>query len=98
MADDDKKLTVGGLKKMIQDIVAEVVPDTPPAKNDKEETVSESTMASRVKAEIEKIRAREAAEERDKRIDSELIRLAKDREEKPPVERRFVHKLMGWGE
>jgi hypothetical protein len=51
-----------------------------------------------VKAEIEKIKAKEAAEARDKTIDEQLAALADKTKEQPPVERSKRHRFMGWGE
>lgn len=57
-----------------------------------------STVAEAVQREIQKIQQKEAREAKDKSIDEQLLKLAEATKEKPPVERRRVHKIMGWGE
>lgn len=55
------------------------------------------SVSEQVRREIEKIRSREARDAKDKEIDQRLSKIDKAME-KQPVERRWVHKLMGWGD
>lgn len=59
---------------------------------------SKSTIASEVEKAIADIKSKEAAAARDQDVDSKLKTLFDRTEERPPVERRKVHRLMGWGE
>jgi gas vesicle protein len=93
-------LKMGELKKFIQDTVAEVVgkPADKPVDKSDDKTETTGDIASRVRAEIEKIRGQEKTAEQQKTLESEIAALKESTKEKPPVERRRVHKLMGWGD
>jgi len=96
-------LKMGDLKKMIQDTVTEVVKgitSTDPPKPDpaKDSSTGGSSVADRVREEIEKIRQREAADKEKEDLKTQVAELAKATQEKAPVERGKLHKLMGWGE
>lgn len=109
---DDKGsggLTAGDIRKMIGDMVSDAVKtlggkgNESDSKEDSKEdkTFRSSTgvdsIARQVDREVERIRAKEARDAKDKEIDEKLGKLSSI-VEAPPVERRRVHKLMGWGE
>lgn len=105
MADD--KLTIGDLKKYIQDTVSEVVggiKDTKDDAHDKAQKHTEdkldrpSSIADQVQQALDKLRSKEAADEKEKNRESQIADLLKRTEEKPPVERGRMHRVMGWGE
>lgn len=92
-------LKIGDLKKLIHDTVSEVMKGVSPT--DKPETVKDHApegIADKVRAEIEKIKAREKEEKDKNDLKAQVKALAEGKQEKPPVERRRVHKFMGWGE
>lgn len=107
-------ITMADIRKIVQDTVQEVTKDIGGAKDkakDTEETAHDgaekhtqsrldrsSAMEEAVRSEIDRIKRKEAREARDKTIDEELAKLSEATKEKPPVERRRVHKIMGWGE
>jgi len=89
------------IRKIIGEVVSEALPknDTPKTDTTKPATTTDSrSVADTVRAEIEKIKAHEKQSERDATIDQRLAELAETIKEKPPVERRRVHRLMGWGD
>ncbi len=99
-------LTVGELRKFITDTVQSVVGTIGKTEEKTHEAAQDHTqetlarkgnIASEVQAELEKLRRREERASRDKTIDEKLAALEKVTEQHP-VERRRVHKLMGWGE
>jgi hypothetical protein len=105
------KTTVGDLRDMIKEIVAETIkgatPDTTTGDNTPDtdgpkgtETTGERArgVAALVAAEVKKIQEKDAADARDQTIQEKLDELSKATAEKPPVERRRVHRAMGWGE
>lgn len=110
MAENEpEKLTVGGIKKMITDAVAEATKGgkTPEDKTlDPVHTMSganrQASVAAQVQEELRKLHEKEEKEkqqaERDKGIDDQLAALTEKTQEKAPVERGRVHKYMGWGE
>ena len=97
-------LTVGELRKMITDTVQSIVGTGSKSSDDKptekeDDRAPSGSVAAMVAREVQKIREREAREKRDSDIDTKLAELAgKVNQETPPVERRRVHKLMGWGD
>jgi hypothetical protein len=105
---DDGPITMGTIRSLITEVVTEATRGLTGSREDKstkDEPSRPGGAAGRtqgvqeaVQAEIEKIKAREAAAERDKTIDEQLAALADKTAEKPPVERSRRHKLMGWGE
>lgn len=110
---DDKKtgesagLKVGDIRKMIGDMVAEAVKAGTSTHDDAQKGAQQhtetrldrsSSVQVAVQAEIDKIRNKEAAEKKDKDLQDKLTELQEKTKEKAPVERRRVHKLMGWGE
>lgn len=114
MADDKDKpnppsggITMADIRRMVTETVGEVMkgvtgkPDDKPADKPGETGTKENTpgdMASIVRNEIKRIKDHEKATERDATIDTKLAELSAAVVEKPPVERRRVHKFMGWGE
>lgn len=107
---DGKPFTVGDLRELIGAEVKKLVgtgkeaagTDTEAHKEAQKVTETgldaKSNIASEVQAAIKHIQDREAATNRDKDIDTKLADLMKRTEEQPPVERRKVHRIMGWGE
>lgn len=111
MAEEEKTesssaLTVGELRNMIADTVKSIVGGGDDKKEDEKKTEPTSGgsrpegggIAAEVARQVEKIRAREAREKRDSEIDGKLKELSEKVQEKPPVERRKVHRIMGWGD
>lgn len=99
-------LTVSDLRNMVTELVKDAVgaakaPEGAPA-SDKAGTETQATrstsIASEVQRQVDKIRAKDEREAKDKKIQDALTELSEKTKEKPPVERRRVHKLMGWGE
>jgi hypothetical protein len=94
-------IKIGDLKKLIQDTVADVVkgitPDAGGKPDDTPASTDNSSVADKVRAEIEKIRGREAEEKEKETIKTQLAEL-KSKTEQAPVERSRLHKFMGWGE
>jgi putative protein kinase ArgK-like GTPase of G3E family len=93
------KLTMGDLKKLI----AEMIPTAPAVTSETPKVVGETPVrsvgiAETVKAEIEKLKVKEAEESEKQTIQEKLQELSERTTEKQPIERRRVHKLMGWGE
>lgn len=100
-------LSVGELRQFIADTVTSLL--KPVTGGDDKKTEDKDTgrtedsatrrasIADEVKRELEKIKAREARDKRDTDIDDKLKAL-EAKTEHTPVERRRVHKLMGWGE
>jgi hypothetical protein len=101
------KLTAGDLRKMVSELVSEAVKGitttTDKAHEQAEEHTQEkldrpSSVSAAVQREIARIQAKEKQDERDKTIDEGLAKLSEVTAEKPPIERRRVHKVMGWGD
>lgn len=88
----DDKVTAGTLRKWIEDAVA----SRTTAKEGGSDTPS--TVADQVQAALEKLKLKEKTDERDAKIDALLAGKVEQPKEKAPMERSFVHKLMGWGE
>lgn len=97
-------LTIGDLRKMITETVQGLVGGNGEKKDDNTPPKDEPThpqaggIAAEVQRQVEKIRAREARQKRDEEVDGKLKELSEKVQEKQPVERRRVHKIMGWGE
>lgn len=92
-------LKMGDLKKLIQDTVMEAVKgvSTPPVDKPDDKVAETGSVADKVRAEIEKIRAREKDETERETLKTQVAALAAAKEQ-APVERKRIHKLMGWGE
>jgi len=110
-SDSQSALSLGELRKMITDTVASAVAGLKGTESDARDKAGATTdkalgsksdaadsIEAQVRAEIQRMKDKEAASQRDKDIDSAIADLKKRTEEKPPVERRRVHKLMGWGD
>lgn len=93
-------IKMGDLTKLIKDTVAEAITGMKPTDSKPDDKVvdEDSSVAAKVRAEIEKISANKKKEEKEATIDSELKDLREKTKEKAPVERTKLHKLMGWGE
>lgn len=94
-------IKLGDLKKLIQDTIAEVLPkadEKKPEDKPDEKVESSGSIADKVRAEIEKLRAKEKEDEEKSTLTKTVAELAEKTREKVPVERRRVHRLMGWGE
>lgn len=112
MAEDKKEeapkpLTMGDLKKLIEDTVGNLVKTGKDVRDDQHEKAEDRTerkldrnsdVAAKVQEELAKIRDKEARDTKERERDETLKSLVEKTAEKAPVERRRVHKLMGWGE
>lgn len=101
---DDKKVgnsfSMGDLKKLIAEVVSTAIPksEAPVVEKPAEGEGKSVGIAAVVKAEIDKIKADEKEENDKKTIQEKLAELSEKTQEKQPIERRRVHKMMGWGE
>jgi flagellar motility protein MotE (MotC chaperone) len=111
MPDDDKPegtVSFADLRAVVKEMVAEVVgsgkddkPKDDKSKDDYEADNSKTarqSLADEVKAALASIRDSEAEEESKKSMTERLHAVEELLAEKPPVERRRVHKIMGWGD
>lgn len=104
---DDSKtapLTMGELGTLIAEKIKEILPtvtgksgETQPPKST-QDSGGKVDIASQVQAELAKLKAREDKQKADNDVQTRLAALEKPKEEKTPIERSRVHKLMGWGE
>lgn len=101
-SEDKGGLTVGELRKMITDTVAQLVGGNGEKKEEEKTTdrPSGNGIAAEVARQVEKIRAKEARDARDADIDKKLGELAEKTKpvENAPIERSRVHRFMGWGD
>jgi hypothetical protein len=95
---------MGDLRKMVTDLVSEAVkgitptaPITPPVTTPGTPAAG-GGIQELVQAQIDKIKAADQEKADKQSIQDKLNELSEKTKEKPPVERRRVHKLMGWGE
>ena len=102
-----KPLTMGDLKKLIEDTVGNLVKSGKGVTDEQHEKAADRTetklsrnsdVAEKVQEELAKIREKEARDTKERERDETLKSLVEKTAEKAPVERRRVHKLMGWGE
>lgn len=101
-SDDGNFISLDDLRGIVKNIVADI---TGSGKSDKKTDSGDSKpessaddIASRVKSTIEDMHKQERARARDNDLD-EIIKAHKEKpKEKQPIERRKVHKFMGWGE
>lgn len=102
-----KGLTVSDLRNMVTELVKEAVEaagkpaeGTPAATPATPDTAAgrSAGIADEVKRQVERIQARDKRAQDDKAIQDKLTELSEKTAEKPPIERRRVHRLMGWGE
>lgn len=100
----DEKVTIGELKKFITDSVQAAV--TALGKPSETETKKTETtgkdipadVAAQVQQELRKLQEREARKAKEAKIDETLADLTQKIQGKAPVEKRWVHNFMGWGE
>lgn len=104
---DEGKITLGDIRKLVTDTIAEAMKGVSTTEGDaqgkaQEHTLSRmdrsSTIQAAVQAEIDKIKAKETEEAEKKTVQDQLAKLAEVTAEKPPVERSRTHRFMGWGE
>jgi hypothetical protein len=102
---ETKTLTLGDLRKFIQDEIGGLVKSGKAGRSSEDDAHDEGDgknkskgIADEVAREIERIKSKEAKDHRDKTIDEKLKELGEKTAEKAPVERRKVHRFMGWGE
>lgn len=115
MADDKKEdsgtkaLTMGDLKKFVEDTVGSLIKSGKDVRDDAHDKASEHTankldrssnIQEQVQAELAKIKEKEDRDKKESERDTLLSELQEKLkgQEKAPVERRRVHKIMGWGE
>jgi Sec-independent protein translocase protein TatA len=113
MAESEKKagISVGDLKGLISEVVKSMSPTTdettekktePTTTNknspSRESATGDKSVAEQVREALSGIKKEEEKEAREKRIDEQLAALSVANQEKTPVERNRLHKLMGWGE
>lgn len=98
-------LTFGDLKKLITDTVESLTKagkDVTGSAGSTHEPFTKATggasVDDQVKAALAKLQADKEREDKEKERDTTLAELKTKLDEKAPVERRRVHKLMGWGE
>lgn len=102
---DTPGITLADIRKLVTDTVAEVTKgltpsgggSTPPS-NTPDDTATGRSVKEQVEAALAGITEKNQRAEREKTIDQQLKDLSEKVAEKPPVERRRVHRLMGWGE
>lgn len=87
---------MGDLEKLISDTVAKIVGEK---KDITDETPKSGTnIAEVVREQIQFLKSREKKEAEEADLKKSVDDLKKAATEQAPVERRRVHKLMGWGE
>lgn len=103
--DDTGKLTMGDIRKIITDEIGKAVKTPTPtddkgkqSDSDDEKDTQPRSIRSAVEREVSRIREADERKKKDEAIDAKLAELSEATKEKPPVERRRVHRFMGWGE
>lgn len=96
-------ITMGGLRTLVGEVVKELLPGGPPKETDPPNTPpggppAGGSVKAMVQTELDKIKAREARDKRDKDVDDQLAKLAPLTAQKTPVERGRLHRFMGWGD
>lgn len=98
---------LGELRKLVEETVNSIVKPAKEAEGKARETAGEHTesrlsrssdIADMVNQQVAKMREREERDKREKGWDDSIKNLLDVTKEKPPVERRRVHKIMGWGD
>jgi hypothetical protein len=101
------KLTMGDLSKMIEDKIAAIVPgilksgepkSAEPAAPASGSSASSIDIAEEVRAQVARLKEQEDRLNKEKETDSTIKTLLERTEQKQPIERRKVHKWMGWGD
>lgn len=97
--DTPEKVTAGTLRTWIKEEVLSAFTSNKPADTPPTGTGTPPTtdIKSQVAEALSALRKREERESRDAEVDK-LLEAAKKPPENTPVERRRVHKIMGWGE
>ena len=108
---DDKTpvaLTMAQIKDMFTGLiderigaVKELTPQNAPGSAEQSPKAEAANVGDQVKAALERLHKQEAREKRENGWDvaiEELRNALKPSEDTPPIERRKVHKIMGWGE
>src|SRR5579859_3348408 len=85
------------LKAVVREVVAEMLPSRSSGGSKSSTRSSGAGIAEQVQAELAKIKADEEATA-EKTTTQTRIKSIEEKLERPPVERRRVHKVMGWGE
>ena len=98
----------GDLKNMMRDMVKEMIgdhdapPQRQPLRNPQRQQSGGRSVDDEVRTAVEKLekdrKSREERDARDKGFDDKISALEERTREKAPVERRRVHKIMGWGD
>ncbi len=111
----DKKtgLSMGDLKKMVEETVSAAVSGLKNDKNDKNDNDDDAKkqrreavsgidrqvdVRSAVQEALDSLKKEKEKQERETSIDEKLAALEKRTQEKTPVERSKRHRFMGWGE
>jgi hypothetical protein len=102
---DEPKLKAGEFRALIRETVTSLLPDLMPKGGTPDpktpagaDPVPAGDVQSQVQAALKTLQDKEASDNRAKQIDDTLKGLVEKTAEAPPVERRRVHRLMGWGE
>lgn len=98
MSEEEKStegLKLGDIRKLIEEIIDGKKDDT---KTAGDKPAEDGNISSKVRQAIEDIKAREKDDKEKEDLKTQVAALTEATKEKPPVERRRVHKLMGWGE
>lgn len=85
------------LKEVVREVVAEMLPSRSSSTKSTSRASSGAGIAEEVQAQLAKIKADEDAKAEKTSVQTTLADL-KAKVERPPVERRRIHKVMGWGE
>lgn len=96
-----QKLDAGTLRQMIREEIASVADKLIPGKSTKdsgEQQGQQPDVKGQVAQALAELRSKEVRQKRDERIDKMLEAHEKPPVETPPVERRRVEKIMGWGD
>jgi len=105
-AQGDTALKIGDIRKLVTDTITEALKGVTTTKEGEGEPASTpmprgdrtTSIQATVQAELDKIKAKETADKEKADIQTQLTKLSEATAEKAPIERRRVHKLMGWGE
>lgn len=94
--------TAGTIRGFITEEIKRLLPtvgkgDAPASTKDAKDESNVGSVQQQVEAALQALQRKEAREKRDKEVDDFLAE-AKKEKEKPPVERRRIEKIMGWGE
>ncbi len=110
--EDEKEETktafgLGELRKLVEETVNSIVKPAKEVEGKAQEKAGEHTesrlsrssdIADMVSQQVARMKEREERDTREKGWDDSIKKLVEVTAEKPPVERRRVHKIMGWGD